>query len=359
MSEVELLVNGSKYAGWKSVRVTRTIQGLAGSFALDVSDRWGTELWPIVEGDECSVLINGQPAITGYIDRRSISASSTSRTLAYQGRDRAAAMVDSSAYLSRWTLRDMETVDVVRKIAAAFGCDVAVQGGLKLDRISKLVVAPGDTAYEVIRAAIVDQGVLIVSDGVGGILLTRAGSTRGAPLVEGVNIESASVDYDATGRYYRYVVVSQSAGTDEAPAGLTRARAEAIDEDVRRTDRTLIVRPEKGTSTEHARRRADWEARIRAARAETVTVSVQGWDQPGGLGLWRPNLLAQVSARRLLGVDGDMLVSQVDYSIGNDGGQVTQLQLVRPDAFAPEPKSSTTPRIGGAGLWKELAKGGL
>jgi prophage tail gpP-like protein len=42
-----------------------------------------------------------------------------------------------------------------------------------------------------------------------------------------------------------------------------------------------------------------------------------------------------VKAPRLLGIDGDMLISQVDYTIDDRGGKLAVLRVVRPDAFTP------------------------
>lgn len=358
MAELELAVNGFVYAGWKSVRITRSIESLAGSFALDVSDRWGEEMWAILEEDACEVRIDGTPVISGYVDKRSISAAAGARTLSYSGRDRAAALVDSSVQLSRWTFRNVNVADFAAAIAKPFGVPVSVQPGLVLPKVPKLVISPGDTAYEAIKRAAGDDGVMIASDGRGGIVLTRAGGARAAALIEGQNILSAGVEYDGADRYHRYVIATQAAGTDDAAGNATRVQAEAIDEGVRRADRVLLIRPDKGYNVETARRRADWEARIRAARAETVTVAVQGWKQPSGM-LWDVNLTTRVAASRLLGVEGDMLISQVEFSLG-DQGKVSQLKLVRPDAFAPEPKAIVkSPAKGGGSGWKELKKGGL
>lgn len=355
MSEVSLAVNGLLYKGWLSVRVTRTIESLAGSFALDVSDRWGNagEIWPIAEGDECRVDIDGTTVIHGYVDRRSISANDKTRTLAYIGRDKAASMVDCSAMLSRWTFRSVSVLDFVSTIASPFGVRVRMQDGLSLPKIAKVSVAPGDTAYEAIRKAVADYGVLLISDGSGGMVITRSGFARASTaLVEGVNILSASVEYDGADRYHRYVVATQTAGTDEASGDATRIQAEATDESVR-ADRVLLIRPDKGMTVEEARRRADWEARIRAARSETATIVVQGWTQPSGA-LWPINALIAVRAKTMVGIDGDMLISQAEHTIG-DGGQITQLRLVRPDAFSPEPKAV----VRSPGRWKELSKGAL
>lgn len=358
MSEVTLVVGGKRYDGWKSVRITRSIESLAGSFALDVSDRWGAldKPWAIAEEDACRVEIDGTTVIDGYVDKRRLSGSASARSLSYTGRDKAAALVDCSAVLPQWTYYNVNAADFIATLARPFGVRVTVQAGLTLPRVPKLVVSPGDSAYDAIKRAAGDDGVLVVSDGAGGILITRAGARRATPLIEGSNILAYDVEYDGADRFRRYVLATQAAGTDEASGDATRIQAEATDQGVRRTDRVLLIRPDKGYSIADARRRADWEARIRAAKAETVSITVLGWTQPTG-GIWPINALTRVMAPNLVGVDGDMLITQADHTI-SESGQVTQLRLVRPDAFEPEPKA-VVKSTEGAGGWKELARGAL
>lgn len=357
--KVVLVVDGVRYAGWKSVRVTRSIESIAGQFALDVSDRWDgrNAPWPIAEEDPCRVEIDGTTVIDGYVDTRTPSGSSSSRALAYAGRDRAGALVDNSAVLSKWSYKNVNVADFVATLAKPFGVRVSLQPGLVLPNVPKLVVDPGATVYEAIKRAAGDDGVLLVSDGAGGIMITRTGTRRAEPLIEGRNILSASAPYDATNRYYRYVILAQSAGTDTASGNATRIMAEAFDEGVRRRERVLLIRPDKGYSVADARRRVDWEARIRAARAETVTITVQGWKQSDG-SLWPLNAITRVVAPKLVGVDGDMVITQVVHLIGTS--RTTQLRLVRPDAFTPEPAVTAVAKVkSSGGLWKELDKGAL
>jgi prophage tail gpP-like protein len=359
--QVVLVVDGKRYAGWKSVRVTRSIESLAGSFALEVSDRWdGAKApWPIAVEDPCLVVIDGQLVIAGYVDKRGLSADAESRTLSYSGRDAAAALVDCSALPPRWTFHNVTLADFASTLAKPFGVRVLVQpgAGIELKKRAKIVVQPGDTAYEAIARAAAEEEVLLASDGAGAIVITRAGAQRAAPLVEGQNILSASVDYDGVGRFHRYVLSTQAAGTDTASGNASRVRGEATDEGVRRTERVRLVLPGQGHGgADAAKKRADWEARIRAAKTEAVTVTVQGWMQPDGW-LWPLNALTHVQAPRLIGVDGDMLIAQVEHTIG-DSGRLTQLHLVRPDAFTPEPKA-VVKKAGAMRGWPELAKGGL
>jgi prophage tail gpP-like protein len=353
-SDLRLIVNGRSYAGWKRVRVTRSIESLAGSFELDVSDRWAEQEvpWAIAEEDACRVEIDGEAVIDGFVDHRTLSIDSQSRRLGYRGRDRAAALVDCSAVLDKWTFNSASVLDIARALAKPFGITVSLQPGIVLPKpLAKLVVSPGDTAWAVIEKAAQAAGVLVVSSGTRGILITRAGEVRADAIVEGENLLAASVDYDGTARFGRYIVATQTAGTDEASGGATRIRAEATDEGVIRSERVLLVRPESGITTDYARTRADWEARIRAAKAETVSVTVLGWKQPTLGDLWPVNAIITVRAPSI-GVDGKLLISQADYSLDNEGGEITQLRLVRPDAFDPEPRAVV--RNSSGGRWKEL-----
>ncbi len=355
MSEVTLFVNGGEFKGWEAVRVMTSIESLVGEFDITANDKWGgqDQPWPIAEEDTCRVEIDGQAVLDGFVDRRSIQLSKDSRSISFSGRDRTGVLDDSSALLDQWTFKQKTVADIAAKVCEPFGILVTVQDGLKLTKQRKVVVNPGDTAFEVIARAAASSGVLLVSDGAGGLLITRASGERtDDDLVEGKNILAAAVDYEAAERASRYVVMTQVGGSDEASGGATRIRAEARDEEVRRADRVLVIRPEVGTTTDYARQRADWEARIRAARSEQVTIMVQGWKQASGR-LWPVNALVAVRSPGI-GVNGDMRISEREFKKDN-GGEVTQLRLVRPDAFTPEPQAVV--RRSSGGLWKELAGG--
>ena len=355
MSDVSLAVNGIKYKGWKSISITRTIEALAGSFSLGVHDRWiGQQVaWPIYEEDDCVVSIDDEQVISGIIDSRAISFSPTGTSLAFAGRDVSALLVDCSVLLSKWTFRNASVVDIARKVCEPFGIGVKVQDGLSFDRIKKLVVNPGETGFAVIANAARDAGVMVVSDGDGGIILTRSTSNRATDsLVEGENIISADAVYDVSTRFSEYIVTTQKPGRDGDSGKATRVQGTASDDDILRTARTLIIRPSGHVDRFHAQRRADWEARIRAARADSLTMTVKGWKQKDGK-LWPINSLVAVRSPTL-GVEGDMLISVATHTAESDSGETTELKLVRPDAFTPSPSQNvaknTSKRRAGGGL---------
>jgi prophage tail gpP-like protein len=331
--------NGREYGGWKSVRVTRSMESLCGSFELSVSERWANQdqPWPIEEEDECAVIVDGKVAITGYVDAVRPSFSGFDESLNVAGRDRAGELVDCSAALGKWEYAGANLEKVARLLCEPFGIDVTLQAGLVASFTSKLTIDPGDTAFQVLEEACRLAGVVAISDGSGGLLLTRTGTARAStPLVSGVNVLSGSASYDSSERFRTYKVLGQQKGTDEVwGEAAAQVKGTATDDRVKRTWRTLVVRPEAAVTLEQAKTRAQWEAKVRAARGVSVSVTVPGWTQRDGT-MWPINALVPVRVPQLR-VNGEMLITEVTFGLDDSQGQTTDLTLRRPDAFTPEP----------------------
>lgn len=347
-NEVGLRVNGSEHTGWKSASVTRSIEALAPGFDLTV---WDDTNLPINEEDECVVVLGNDRVCVGIVD----TVEPTFDSLRVSGRDALGDLVDCSADLGKWEFTNQTVAGMVKKVCAPFRIAVSVQSGLTFPTPpAKFSIDPGDTAYDVIERACRLAGVLAVSDGRGGLLLMRPGTERAATaLVQGENLLPGSRStFDATERFSTYKVLGQHRGSDDfMGASAARVTGTARDANVRRSHRVRVIRPEGNVTAELAKKRAQWEATVRAARGDAATLVVQGWRQGNGQ-LWAPGLLVPVKAPKLR-LDGDMLITQVRYSVSDDSGTTTEISVKRPDAFAPEPTITTK----STGLWKEIAGG--
>lgn len=351
MADIALRVNGVEYAGWKTARVMRGIESAAGSFELSVSDRVGAAAWPIQDGDECSVAVAGEVVLTGYVDRRRDTLGAGEHSVSVAGRDRAGELVDCSVVLRTWEFVRTPVLEVARKVAAPHGVAVTLAPGVPVPAVpDKVSVDPGDTAFEVIERACRMANLLAVSDGRGGLVLMRPGSTRThTAIIEGENLLTVSKEYDSSGRYRRVIVRGQSGGTDVLSGEQAAAvQASAEDANVARSSRVLLVRPEGAVTAGAAKRRAEWETAVRAARALSVTASVQGWTQGNGA-LWPVNALVRVVSPTLA-LDEELLIVQATYSVDGSGTR-TELELRLPDAYKPEPvipkKSKKKDPLGG------------
>lgn len=356
MADVELKVNGRKYRGWKTARVTRGIEAVCGSFALGVTEKWSVDRkrWPFVDGDQCTVTVGGVTIVTGEVGTRRRSFGSEDHSVEITGRDAACALVDCSAVLDKWEFKEVAVAKFVEKICDQFGIKLTLQSGLSIPTVPKrIAISPGTKAFQVIEEVCRLVGVLAVSDGKGGLMLTRAGTERcDDQLVEGENMTGGSSTFDSTERFRRVIVMGQHHGASDEFFGEDAAhvKGSAEDPNVKNEKRVLIIRPEGGVTAELAKKRAQWEVTTRAVKGDAVTAIVQGWKQSSGA-IWPINKLVRVKSPELE-VNGDMLITQADYHASDRQGTTTTLTLKHPNAFKPEPVLTKD-----SGLWKEISSG--
>jgi prophage tail gpP-like protein len=355
MADLVLEVNGQGYGGWESGSVTLDMESIAGSFDLNVSERWANRNtnWPIHVEDECKIKINGKTVITGQVDRRRASFSDTGASVNVAGRDRAGNLVDCSAFVGAWQFSNIAIDAFVKKLCAPFGIDVKLQPELigKVPVVRQMAIGVGETCFNALESACRRAGVLAVSDGDGEITLTRADDTPPTTaLVQGQNVKEAELTEEIGSRFYKYRVISQQFPFEElGGSGVAHVFGEAIDAGVKDKSRILFLHHDSAASTAECKRYAQWVATTRAARSQTLSIGVQGWTQPNG-DIWSPNTLVRVDLPRLR-IRANMLITQAKFSLQGGQGTTTTLQLKRPDAFTPEPQ--LTP-----GLWNEI-KGGV
>lgn len=160
---------------------------------------------------------------------------------------------------------------------------------------------------------------------------------------------SATAARDGAGLFRKYLVTGQMQANDSAYGDYAAAvRGTAEDKGVWRENRVLVIRAEGAITPELATKRAQWEATVRAARADTFTVRVQGWTQADGT-LWPVNRLVRVRSP-MLGIEDVLLTASATYTLDENSGTTTELRLVRKDAFTPQPYVPPA-------VWGEIAGG--
>lgn len=352
---VELLVGGMLYAGWLEVGISRAMDAAAGAFRLAVTERWGDreEPWEIAPGDTCQVRVGGETVIHGYVDVVRPSFSATSRSIEVQGRDRSADLVDCAALHKPDQWHNIDLLTLANVLAKPFGLTARteVSVGKRFDLVK---LDHGEHALDALVRYARQRGVLVMPDGAGNILLTRAGyQAAEVALVQGENLLEMSGNLDWSQRYSLYVVKGQGGFSDGNSDAATEVHVsgQCTDSDVRRY-RPLVVNSDADTSNATAKARANWEATTRIGKSASVGCTVRGWRQSPGGALWKPNLLVAVRAPWLR-MDGHMLVRQVAFTKGA-GGTTTQLELVSPQTYAIEPLKAKGKGKAGGTSWMSL-----
>jgi len=90
MDNIVLKVGGKVFKNWLSYQVDADMYAAAGAFAFECA-RPDVD---IADGAACSLLVNGELAMTGYIDKQMRIVDKTQHRLEYHGRDTMGAVVD-------------------------------------------------------------------------------------------------------------------------------------------------------------------------------------------------------------------------------------------------------------------------
>ncbi len=344
MPDVALHIDSSIYRFWKDASITRSMDELAGSFGLSVTDKWsaGSGRWggqPIKRGAACKVSIGGRVVISGYVDDVVPEYDHDNHSIRVTGRDATGDLVDCSPINrpSEWAGLTLD--GVAREICKPFNIPVRVETDMGR-AFPRFALELGETAHAAIDRACKQRGVLAMADGAGGLILCRAGAARhGVVLEEGVNIKKARGTFSMRQRHSEYLVLGQQPGFDGGTtADFAQSKGRATDAGVRR-HRPLVVLAEQAGDGANFQDRATWEANVRLGRGDAIEVDVFGWYDQGTHGeLWMPNRLVQVRSPKL-DYAGDLLIKTVTNTQNDRDGTISTLSLVRKEAFAliPQP----------------------
>ncbi|MCU0839656.1 MAG: hypothetical protein MUE49_13175 [Rhodospirillales bacterium] len=336
-SDVTLTVDGAVFGGWTDVAAERSIEAVAGGFSLGMTERWPGQAAPrpVPPGSRCTLSWAGQAVITGWVRAVEISETAHDVSMRVTGQDAAADLVDCAAAVGAGEWHGLRLDEIVQEIARPFGIDVAVETDVGAP-FPVWRVREGERAWEAIERAARQRAVLVISDGDGGIVITRAGAAAGTPPSladgEGGVILTQSQTTDTADRYSLYIAKGQRRGTDDEPPEMAaHAKAQISDPAVRRY-RPMVLLAEDMADGISLQQRVAWEARIAAARSRRFHVSVQGWTDERGR-LWQPNRRVHVRMlSRFRAVNEVLLIVRVRWRL-DDGGAVSDIEMAMPEAY--------------------------
>ncbi len=381
---ITLSVAGLVLSRWTSVRVPRNLRDIAGSFMVQYRDAgrealaFDPDLDPmprsptVLSGQACSVAIDGTTVLTGWIDKVEAQWEGQQLTCTISGRDKTGDLVDCAASPNgpvEW--RNVNTLQIAQAICKPFG--ITARSDVPIDtQFPVFGVDADETALSAIEKAARQTALLVVSDGVGGLLLTRGGNTRApAPLQRPGNIQGGGWQSDWSQRFSDYYVKGQtnrsvirkgsvpamsivtvpqtgesfpvettaSATTTESVA--VTMTGHAIDPEVTRYRPTVrTAKTQSGAAT--VQDQADWGLRVAKGQAETGHYRVLDWRAGSGNALWLPNALTHLTDPYAM-VDRDMLISGVTYCY-DQGGEYTQIEVAGRTAFDRIDEPASDPR---------------
>jgi len=215
-------------------------------------------------------------------------------------------------------------------------------------------VQEGEAAFELLDRAARQRGVLLTADGLGNLVIARAGTARvDVALAKGENILNARGKFSHKDRFSTYIVKGQRRVTDDdisKPEVATQVMASIPDTGVTRYRPLIVLAEDMGDGATY-QQRVNWECNTRLGKSIRTRITVQGWRTTEGGALWQTNRLVSIRDD-WQGLDTELLIAKVSFSIGEDGTK-TVLELTNPAAFDVEPLKAkqTKKKKKGGGEW--------
>lgn len=369
MSIVTLKIDGvGSFSKWTGVSIERDIKQISGGFTLDYVDEGrAAQALPnliakppffriIRRGMPFEVAIDGEIVMIGWLGEVKVGWTADGLTASLQGRDKTGDLVDCAALPNGPAeFHGVDLLYVARQVCAPFGISVRAETDVG-DPFERLAVNPHETALAFLEKAARQRSVLLVSDGVGGLLLTNGGSTPGpASLTVPGNVQAVEFHDSEQGRFSDVFVKGQTdgrrthgpapamqttyipTGAPNVPGSATTTAASTVlmtgharDPEIARWRPTVrLTRTQSGMST--TQEQAEWAVRVARGLGTKLTYTVLGWRAGPDKKLWRPNQVVQV-VDPWSDIDKPMLIAGVRYRYGAEG-EITQLSLVGVTAF--------------------------
>jgi len=352
-SIINLELNGRVFSGWKSLGIAFDMEALSTAFNFNLYDKGSVVSDEFKTGFASRVLI--KPNVEspfedlladGYITKidRSISGESTSMSI--EGSDKLIDLVDCSALHTSQTWTNKRFTLIVRDILAPFGLDVDITQLTADPKIEKFTLQSGESAFIAIERLCRSQAVLPLATVDGVLLLGYSANEFDRTLVNlevGVNVKSLTESSSWQSRFSRYIGRSQTTGRGKRwTAKMLQCAAEAVDSGVTRY-RPLLFIAENKADNALLGKRVNWEAQVRSGRALEHVVTVDGFYQKADDGepltLWQKNKRVNLKCE-YWNLDIERLITKVDFSLNEGGGELTTMTLKHPDIFKPDPSAT-------------------
>lgn len=366
-NKVRLVVNGhDEYAFWESVQIESALNTLARTFAISLTAKLPSSDVAIKKfspSDRVQLFIGQDLVLTGYIDATPISYDANNATFTIQGRSKTADLVDCTVMYPNceikrsskqnwatttivedgrliphpkntaisWRNEKLETI--IAQLIAPYDIDLRIVGEQHLDFRVNHDVGLLEGVLEALQHMVKRKDLLIHDNECGNLIIDTKGAYRAYDaLILGQNVLSASANFDAKKLFSVYKVKGQSSGSNtKMGTAINGYDGTYYNTDVKR----LRYKCEKyqGQATDAlCYEQAENNSRYESGQFLKTTYTVQGWRQGNGE-LWKINSLVSVTDP-ILDLDNiTFLISKVSFSLNNDSGMTTTLEVVPPYGF--------------------------
>ena len=356
MNKMFVRVDGITYDGWTSATASKSIGQAAGTFSFQTTSTETTN-FPVQRGDKIDVFIDNIIIMSGFVDIVLIEYDAETHSITISGRDATGILIDSSVPGNRSFNPPIDLEQITNIILGRLGSTLRVVNDVPdLKKFKTSVEAKIEqTAFEFLEEYGRKANVMLTSNRDGDLVIYRSNPKKVDTILlheidnEENNILTGVISFDDSERFSKYTVYSQKEGSDDVSnKNQASTKGEAFDDGALSVKQKVMALESDG-SVQDAKNRAAWEANIRRARSTSHTYTVFGFYHSRGL--WDINLLTRVRDDYAT-IDSDMLIDSIQYDYSLDGGALTTIGVIGPDAYQVKASVTKQDKVENELTWK-------
>ena len=332
-----LIVKDKRFDDWETVWVQERWADSFSYFKFTAAERdreiTATKpLWSRLQfrpDDPCTILLAGQPAITGFIETRQVAYDANSHAVMLIGKSTPAWPARSSVDTKTGNFDGKNVEQIAREVLAPYPVGLKIIGAPNPMPFDKMQNQPGEMIWDFLERIARVRGIVMGSDAFGNFLLIGDHTMPVVTdLIEGVNIKKCQAVFSKEYAYEKFVVTGQTAASD-GNSGPAASEQRAQVPGAGKIASVLITPTEQPVKSvvelyDRARNEEVWNDGTEIK----VTITVQGWLRDGKT-LWKPGDNVFVKSPMAM-LNMTMKIQNVAFAQDSQNGTTSTLDLVPP-----------------------------
>jgi prophage tail gpP-like protein len=330
-----LLVRGSLFTNWTSIRVEQRVTEAFPQFQFECSEESKIPLkvdaLQFVPGDVVAAFVGGVQAVFGYITERHVAYDGKQHGVRLVGVGDTADLTTSMVPLEKLSGHDGQSwTELAKDISNHLGVKIIPKGAVDNSPFQNIQVQPGEKIMAVLERYAKMRNIVIGSEATGGLLaIGEHQAIATGNLTEGNNILRANCVVRDQMVYKKIYAVGQGTSGDQASGDQQNKQIAQLDGTSTR-NRYMITVADIADTLHGVQRRAQMEKVFTEGSEIEAQIVVQGWfkDNNKSDEVWRAGEYYQVESpslilHQILGCSGCIYEQ-------SDAGTTTTLIMVDP-----------------------------
>jgi prophage tail gpP-like protein len=313
MSKISITVAGNKWEDWEGVSIFKSVDTIAASFAIQLSNIFeGGAGNSFKLGSDVVIEINDKKILTGFIDKIEEDDDEEEGFFVVKGRD-VGDLVDCCFVESVNEWKNQTILVLISELCKPFGIRVISETTKTNAKLARFKAMEGEKVFESIYRLCNEYGLNAITNGNREIVISEISDTQMNDKIEAPgNVINRKFRADDTIRFSHYITKGQGIGTPEKSLdAFLHCKGIAQDKQIKRYRPTTMF-ADVPTDNSQAGVKSNRELHYYAGLSREFVYTVEGWEQSNNE-FWAVDSLVDVEDD-FVKVNEKLYIREIEYT---------------------------------------------